>query len=80
MKTLLRIAAVLSFGFCFAGGFLIFCLAAAHLDSPDAAPIAAVGLVVIGMAFFAGAMIWWAAEKLCSRHDGKAQCLPDSSI
>ncbi len=80
MKTLLRIAAVLSFGFCFAGGFLIFCLAAAHLDSPDAALIAAVGLVLVGLAFFTGAMVWMAAEKICSRRESEGQCHPSSPI
>ena len=81
MKILLQIAAVLSFGFCFAGGFWIFCLAALHLDtSSDAAPIAAVGLVLMSMAFFAGSMIWWAAEKCCVRHDGEHTRNPDLPV
>ncbi|HEX7577504.1 MAG TPA: hypothetical protein VF430_05640 [Verrucomicrobiae bacterium] len=76
MKKLLRIAAASSFGLCFAGGFWIFCLAAAHWDEPAAAPIAALGLIVMGMAVLAGSMIWWAAEKLCFRHDGKGERNP----
>jgi hypothetical protein len=80
MKTFLRVAAVLSFGLCFAGGFLIFCVAALHWDtSSDAAPIA-VGLVLMGMAVFAGSMIWWAAEKCCTRYDGKCGRNPDLPI
>ena len=43
MKTLLRMAAFLSFGFCFAGGLWIFCLAAFGHD-PTAALVAALGL------------------------------------
>ena len=73
MKKLLRIAAVLSFGFCFVGGFWVFCLAATHGNDPTAALIAALGLIFMGMAVFAGAMIWWAAEKLCSRTNGKCE-------
>ena len=70
MKILLRIAAVLSFGLCFAGGFWILCLAALHLNtSSDAAPIAALGLVLMGMAFFAGSMIWLVTKKCCTRQD-----------
>jgi hypothetical protein len=72
MKMLLRIAAVLSFGLCFAGGFWIFCLAAIRVGtSSDAAPIAALGLVLMGMAVFAGAMIWLFAEKCCSLQNNK---------
>jgi hypothetical protein len=80
MKKLLRIAAASSFGLCFAGGFWIFCLAAAHWGDPDAAPIAAVGLVLMGMAVFAGSMIWWAAEKCCPRQGGKCERNPDLPI
>ena len=80
MKTFLRIAAASSFGLIFAGGFCIFCLAAAQWGHPDAAPIAALGLIVMGMAVFAGSMIWWAAEKLCLRHDGKGERNPNPPI
>jgi hypothetical protein len=72
MKILLQIAAVLSFGLCFAGGFWILCMAALQLNtSSDAAPIAALGLVLMGMAFFAGAIILLLAEKCCGRRDDK---------
>jgi hypothetical protein len=70
MKTLLRMAAFLSFGFCFAGGLWIFCLAAFGHD-PTAALVAALGLFLMGAAFFAGAMLWLFAEKCCARRDEK---------
>lgn len=80
MKILLRIAAVMSFGLCFAGGFWIFCLAVPHLLEPDGGIIAALGLILMGMAVFAGSMIWWAAEKLCSRHNDKCERNPNPLI
>ncbi len=73
MKKLLRIAAVLSFGLCFAGGFWVFCLAASRWGDPGASAGEALGLIIMGMAFIPGSMIWWAAEKLCSRQDGRCK-------
>jgi hypothetical protein len=76
MKKLLRIAAVSSFGLCFAGGFWIFCLAAVHWDDPGAGVGVALSLILMGMAVFAGSMIWWAAERLCPRLNGKDERNP----
>ena len=81
MKFFLRTAAVLSFGLCFAGGFWICCLAICCVNtSSDAAPIAALGLVLMGMAFFGGSMIWWVAEQCCSRPSGKCERSPELPI
>jgi len=77
VKNLLRIAAVLSFGLCFAGGFWIFCLAAVHWDDPGAGVGVALSLILMGMAVFAGAIIWWAAEKLCSPQNSKCELTPN---
>jgi hypothetical protein len=43
------------------------------LSSPakDGFVVAALGLFLIGMAFFFGFMIWLAGEKHCSKQDGK---------
>ena len=62
MKTLLRIAAVLSFLFFFVAGL---CLLSRTLFSPasDAFPLAAVGFFFVGTAFFVGPILLVAAEK-----------------
>lgn len=70
MRTLFRIAAVLSFGFCFAGGSCLLVIAQPGVYS-DALPIMAVGLFLVGVAFFAGSMIWLAAERCCPRPDSQ---------
>jgi hypothetical protein len=80
MKTFLRIGAALSFGLCFAGGFWIFCLAAARWEDPGAGVGVALSLILMGLAVFAGSIIWWAAEKLCPRHDGKCERNPNPPI
>ena len=76
MKTILRIGAASLFGLCFAGEFWIFCLAAVHRDDPGAGAGAALSLILMGMAVFAGSMLWWAAERLCPRHNGKDERNP----
>ena len=63
MKTLLRAAAVLSFGFCFLAGLMILGNALGS-GYKDAFMVAAVGLVFIGVAFFVGGMLLVAAERL----------------
>ena len=70
MKKLLRIASFLSFGCCFTGGLLILCLSAFGHD-PSAVLVAALGMVLMGAAFFAGAIILLFAEKWCARQDDK---------
>jgi hypothetical protein len=62
MKPLLRIAAALSFGFCFLAGLLILGTAVGS-GYKDAFMVAAVGLVFIGIAFFVGAILPVAAER-----------------
>ncbi len=69
MQTLLRFAAVLSFGCCFAGGLWLFGEGLSQYR--DAFLLAAAGLIVMGMAIFIGAMLWLAAEKCGPRPDGK---------
>ena|SRR5437588_2382115 len=66
LKGLLRIAAVLSFGCCFAGGAWLLGKA---LGSPheDMFLLAAIGLIFIGLAFFVGALLLFAAERLPRR-------------
>ena len=63
MKTLLRIAAVLSFLFCSVSGGSIL---AKSLSLPyeDLFILSALGLFLVGMAFFFGAVLLVAAEKL----------------
>jgi hypothetical protein len=63
MRLLLRVAAVLSFGSCFLAGLLILGNAIASGYS-DASMVAAVGLVLLGIGFFMGAMLLVAAERL----------------
>ncbi len=69
MKALLRAAAVLSFGFSFGGGLGLLVVAGLSHTPEDRIPVGAVGLVLIGMAFFAGAILLVAAERF-SRKDG----------
>jgi hypothetical protein len=69
MKTLLRIAAVLSFLFPFVCGVGLL-IAALSSASEVRGPIAiAIGSFLVGNAFFVGAILLFAAEKL-SRNDG----------
>ena len=69
MKTLLRTAAVLSFGSCFLAGLLILGNALGS-GYKDAFMVAAVGLMLIGAAFFAGGMLLVAAERLGRKNGG----------
>jgi hypothetical protein len=70
MKTLLRIAAVLSFSFCCVSGLLLVRTGLGALPASDAVPIAAVGLIFIGIAFFVGAILLFAAERVGRKHEG----------
>jgi len=69
MKALLRVAAVLAFGFCFVAGLLILGIAVAsgHSDGPI---IGAVGLLFMGIAFFVGGMLVVAAERFRPKAGG----------
>jgi hypothetical protein len=70
MKALLRTAAVLSFGFCFAGGLWLVGKAASEKNE-DLFLVVAVGLVLIGMAFFVGAILLVAAERFGRKYEGR---------
>ena len=65
MKTLLRLAAAVSFAAFSLAGFFILSIT---LSSParDALPIAALGFVFVGTAFFVGPILLFAAEKISS--------------
>ena len=64
MKTLARIAAVLSFAFCLLGGLWILCRAdLKNFKSGEDALSIAIGFYFVGKAFFVGPMLWMAAEK-----------------
>jgi len=70
MKTLLLIAAVLSFLFPFVGGMLLFGLAlSSHSGSGEGPMPFVIGCFLVGNAFFVGARLLVAAEKL-DRNDG----------
>jgi hypothetical protein len=69
MKPLLRVAAALSFGFCFFAGLMILGTALASGYS-DAFMIAAVGLVLMSIGFFMGAVLLVAAERLGRKAEG----------
>ena len=63
MKALLQVAAASSFGFSFAGGLGFLVLAARSYTPEDRIPLAAVGLVLIGLASFASGILLVAAER-----------------
>ena len=69
MKSLLRVSAALSFGSCFLAGLLVLSNAMASGYS-DAFMVAAVGLVLIGIGFFMGAVLLVAAERLGRKAEG----------
>jgi hypothetical protein len=66
MKPLLRLAALLSFGCCSAAGLLFLGLGVSS-PAKDALPVAAIGLLFLGNAFFVGAVLLIAAEKFNHR-------------
>lgn len=68
MKTLLRIAAVLSFLFPFAVGMPLLLAALSSKTSQDFWIPAAMGSFLVGNAIFVGAILLFSAEKL-SRND-----------
>ena len=75
MKIWLRIAAALSFGSFLSGGLIVVGSAMASLrlsqSYSEAAPIAVIGLILIGAAFFAGSVVWLLAEKCYPRQNDK---------
>ena len=69
MKILAQTGAALSFAFFFLGGILILTKVDPH--APDAALGTVLGFILLGIAFFAGPLLWLAAEKWCSKQNGK---------
>ncbi len=69
MKTLARIAAGLSSGFCLLGGLWILTKAGFKSDG-DALSIA-IGFYFVGKAFFVGPMLLMAAEKFCAKPEAR---------
>ncbi len=67
MKALARIAAVFSFGFFLFPGLLIF----SRTNAQDELLAVILGCVLVGIAFFAGPMLWLAGEKCGSKRDTK---------
>jgi len=65
VKTLARIAAVLSFCFCLLGGLWILCRVdwVGHKGGDDVLSVA-IGFYFVGKAFFVGPMLWISANKL----------------
>lgn len=63
MKTMLRISGIMSFLFFAIGGFTFLGMAAmaGHSDSPV---VATVGCFFLGVAFFVGPMLLFAAERV----------------
>jgi len=66
MRTFTRISAVISFLFCFLGGV---CMLGTGFSGNGglALVVGALGLFLIGMAFFFGAMLWLAGQKCSSK-------------
>jgi hypothetical protein len=62
MKTLARTGAALSFIFCLIPGLIIL-MNARGLTHEDGFILAAIGLFLVGLAFFAGTILWIAGEK-----------------
>jgi hypothetical protein len=63
MKTLLRFAAVVAFAAFSLAGFFILSISFSA-PARDALPLAALGLVFVGTAFFVGPLLLFAAEKI----------------
>jgi uncharacterized membrane protein YgdD (TMEM256/DUF423 family) len=67
---MLRVAAVLSFGFFLVAGLLVLGMAVSS-GHADALMIVAAGLCLVGVAFFAGSILLVAAEKAARKHEGR---------
>ena len=75
MKTVMRTVAVLSFGFFLVAGLCL--MAAALPDSRDYVLALAIGLLLVGVALFAGAMIWLLAEKSFPQQETNLKTPPE---
>ena len=63
MKILAKTGAALSFGFFFLGGIMI--LTKVDPNASDAVIATVLGLILLGIAFFVGPLLWLAVEKWC---------------
>ena len=70
MKTLARIGATLSFTFFFLGGMFLLGMTNFRIDRENLLATV-LGFFLLGIAFFVGPMLWLAAEKSCSKHEGR---------
>ena len=70
MKTFTRTAAIISFAFCSLSGVCIL-LPALSAPRSEGVLFVAMGLFLVGLAFFFGAMLWIVGEKCCSKQNGK---------
>ena len=66
MKTLTRIGAVLSFGFCSLAGVCVL-LPALSRPKEDAFILAALGLLLLGLGSFFGSSLWLKADSVPPR-------------
>jgi hypothetical protein len=70
MKTIARVGAGLSFTCFFVAGAAV--LANVNPRRPgEEVVLIAIGLFLVGIAFFVGPMLWVAAEKWCSKQNDK---------
>jgi len=67
MKMLSRVAAVLAFLFCFAGGVWFLC----HATGNDNVLSVGLGLYFVGKAFFVGPMLWLSSERCRMQSESK---------
>jgi hypothetical protein len=70
MKKLARLGAGLSFTFFLLSGLCILSASGLRINGENVIPTA-LGLVLVGVALFAGPMLWLAAERWGSKEDGK---------
>ncbi|MBI3882485.1 MAG: hypothetical protein HY301_20795 [Verrucomicrobia bacterium] len=75
MKTLAQIGAGLSFASFFLAGAVILA-ATAFQTSGEYVLLTAFGLFLVGIAFFAGSMLWLAAEKSAMNHPRREVGVP----
>jgi len=68
MKALLRVAAILSFAFCFTAGSVLVGKAGPYKDG---FLLVAAGLIFLGVAFFAGGILLAAAERFERKNEGR---------
>ena len=69
MKILAQTGAALSFAFFFSSGIMI--LTKVDPLASDSLIGTVLGLILLGIAFFVGPLLWLAAEKWCPKPDGK---------